>query len=243
MSSQCIQPKSLRKTSTLWRRKHPSSSKTFCLIFFKNQTPNQEMLKTMKKVLAHGHIHKTKKENWKELLLLSYTQSLQLMMRTCLRFFLSIRNLSLIPVTSHAKIHNKGRHFGNDLELVRLDTGAQTTAIELNHAKAYWNFIGTELEHKKWQTTFRFEEFGFKFLKTTKITKPFTKCFIFSIDVDDSLENLLNLIDLDLLGKHRLYMSNVFNELCDSSFIESVTKMQRLGRIYLEWDKDTGNFY
>lgn len=154
--------------------------------------------------------------------------------------FLSHRKCSAITLIKvseksvfyHTILSNQRKWYG-----ACLDTGAQTTVIGLQQAKAYCKFMNITYNLRKNKNKYKFGDDKQNSLGALSIKIPILDKMVIHESVDVVRANVPLLIGLDFLDKYELYVNNVKNILCCSALDIQVPLKRKHGHVYLIWKK------
>lgn len=124
-----------------------------------------------------------------------------------------------------------------------LDTGAQTTVIGLNQAKAYCRYMRVKLKTKENSNKYKFGEDQQNSLGSMRIRIPIPDHKMITERVDIVKADVPFLIGLDLLDKYKFYVNNVDNCLCSTKLNLKIPLVRKHGHLYLEWSKNDTIMY
>lgn len=118
-----------------------------------------------------------------------------------------------------------------------IDIDAQTTAIDYQHAKAYYHLTQTDFKLTKSGNTYEFGDNQLSSLGALENKIPVLDQMVLREKVDVVQTNVPFLIGLELLEKHELYFNNVKNVLCGTTLSIGIPLKGKRGHVYLKWDK------
>ena len=116
-----------------------------------------------------------------------------------------------------------------------LDTGAQSTVIGLEQAKAYCKFMETEMNLNPSENRFRFGDNSQRSLGSIIMKIPLGDKRLIIEKVDVVKSDIPFLIGLDFMDKYKFYVNTVTNQLCAPLLELQIPLKRKKGHIYLTW--------
>lgn len=118
-----------------------------------------------------------------------------------------------------------------------IDTGAQTTVIVLEQAKAYCRYMGFKFKPNSNSNKYKFEEDQQLSLGAIVIRMPSKGHRIINLKVDVVPADVPFLIGIDVLDQNKMYPNTVENKLYGPELDFDIPLIRKNGHVYLEWSK------